>query len=128
MVVNLISKSFSKSYIRYQRTYRNVQSVQTEEIIWAGLVRTVKFKFRRFYHMFYHMEAIFDRSGDCSGNGFRLIQVGSNRLYNLLTRHTVGIILYMIHTVYYILYILCHSKYLGMNSWIKKPETNRFHV
>ena len=49
--------------------------------------------------MFYHMEAIFDRSGDCSGNGFRLIQVGSNRLDNLLTRHTVGIIALMIHTV-----------------------------
>ena len=51
--------------------------------IWAGLVLKFKFKFRRLYHMFYHMEAIFDRSGDCSGNGFRLIQVGS-KIYCLI--------------------------------------------
>ena len=41
--------------------------------IWAGLV--LKFKTRRLYHMFYHIEAIFDRSGDCSGNGIRLTRV-----------------------------------------------------
>ena len=57
--------------------------------IWVGLqvrvyvLLNVKFKFRRLYHMFYHMEAIFDRSGDCSGNGFRLIQVGS-KIYCLI--------------------------------------------
>ena len=49
----------------------------------GGSSLKVKFKFRRLYHMFYHMEAIFDRSGDCSGNGFRLIQVGS-KIYCLI--------------------------------------------
>ena len=33
--------------------------------------------------MFYHIEAIFDRSGDCSGNGLRLIQFGLKILIKL---------------------------------------------
>ena len=44
----------------------------------------VQVQYQKVYHMFYHMKAVSDRSGDCSGDGFRLIQVGLKILYNLL--------------------------------------------